>query len=107
MKPIQESVIYENISKLDYYPGILFGFYEWSTKIADDGNAMSSNNMGGTVDKGKTWIESESFCFQYEKRYGGIKYCYDIYRNKKGDKISKSEYLLMGDSWTLPFSVFE
>ena len=87
--------------------GILFGFYEWSTKIADDGNAMSSNNMEGTVYKGKTWIESESFCFQYEKRYGGIKYCYDIYRNKKGDKISKNEYLLMGDNWILPFSVFE
>jgi len=29
LKPIQESVIYENISKLDYYPGILFVFYGW------------------------------------------------------------------------------
>jgi hypothetical protein len=87
--------------------GTLFDFLEWSTKIADDGNVISSDTMRGTADKGKIWIESDLLCYQYEKKWGGIKYCYDIYRNKKGDKISKSEYLLMGDSWTLPFSVLE
>ena len=87
--------------------GTLFGSYEWSNKITDDGNVMASNNLRKTVDKGKVWIESDLLCYQYEKRWGGIKYCCDVYRNKKGDRISKSEYLLMGDIWTFPFSVFE
>ena len=76
----------------------------WSIYRNWDGKLESPNIFGG-VDKGSSWVEDNEVCNQYEFRFGAIKYCGDIYRNKSGDETTMSEYLYVTDFGILPFSV--
>lgn len=80
--------------------------WSWSIYRSEDGKLESPNYVGGT-DKGKSWIEDNEICNQYEFRYGAIKYCGDIYRNKSGDETTMSEYLFVADFGIQPFSIKE
>jgi TolB-like protein len=76
----------------------------WSIYRSEGGEIESSKYYGGT-DKGKSWIKDNEICDQYEFRYSAIKYCGDIYRNKKGDEKTISEYLFVTDFGIIPFTV--
>ena len=78
----------------------------WSVYRSKDGKLESPNIFGG-VDKGSSWVEDNEVCNQYEFRFGAIKYCGDIYRNKSGDETTMSEYLFVTDFGILPFSLRE
>jgi len=76
-------------------------FYEYRS---EDGTLAAPDFYGGTHE-GKSWVEGDELCNQYDFLYSGIKFCGDIYRNIDGDKITKSEYLLATDFGIQPFSV--
>ena len=57
------------------------------------------------VYKGKSWIEDDSICDQFEESYDGLKFCGDVYLNPEGDDITKSEYIYVADPGLYPFSV--
>jgi hypothetical protein len=48
----------------------------------------------GTIssDTGKSWIEGDAICWQYEKRFGGIEYCGTVFRYPGGSYEGKNEY---------------
>jgi tetratricopeptide (TPR) repeat protein len=43
-------------------------------------------------DTGKSWIEGDAICWQYEKRFGGIEYCGTVFRYPGGSYEDKNEY---------------
>ena len=93
---IQELVIGKTMT------GYVFGF-PWSRKIYKNGE--SETTIFSVVHKGKTWIEGDVLCGQYETLYDGFKGCSDIYKNPEGDKKTLSEYLLLSDYGLFQFSI--
>jgi hypothetical protein len=55
--------------------------------------------------KGEKWIENESICTRYERRFDGIKDCGEIFYNPQGNNQDKNEYFLVVDYGIFPFSV--
>lgn len=95
---IQELVIGKTIS------GTFWGF-QWSIRIYENGESERSDFFG--VHKGKTWIEGDALCAQYETAYDGLEICSDMYKNPEGDKNTLSEYLSLTDYGLFPFSIEE
>jgi hypothetical protein len=85
--------------------GYFMGF-RWSVNTEKNGE-IEAVSFDGKVYKGKSWIEGDAICRQYETRYDGFKDCADIYRNPEGDERRLSEYLLLTDYFIFPFSVEE
>lgn len=79
--------------------------YQWSIKESKSGECELVDFFG--AHKGKTWIEGDAVCRQYERLYDGLKDCADIYKNPEGDKKTLSEYLSLTDYGLFPFSIKE
>ena len=52
------------------------------------------------IASGRSWIEGDMLCHQWEKRYEGLKYYISIFRNPEGTPQEKNEYILITD-WTV------
>ncbi|MGD9227875.1 MAG: adenylate/guanylate cyclase domain-containing protein [Desulfobacterales bacterium] len=70
-----------------------------------DGKA-TWRGYGGKTDKGKSWIESDLLCDQWQERYEGYKNCYPVFRNPEGSKSYefRNEYLSVTDFGIIPWS---
>jgi tetratricopeptide (TPR) repeat protein len=55
-------------------------------------------------DIGKYWLEGDLVWLQYEKLYGGVTFCYPIYRNPEGKPEEQNEYLKVSRAIIRPFS---
>ena len=80
--------------------------FRWSIFRSEDGEAQAPDPWGG-IDKGKSWIEDDEICNHFVKRFGGYKYCHEVYRNPEGNDKTKSGYLGVFDFGIFPFSVEE
>jgi TolB-like protein/Tfp pilus assembly protein PilF len=62
---------------------------------------------GGPIpfDTGKSWIERDLICNQYQKRFWGIESCGTVFRNPKGTHEGKDEYVICWDYGFRPFSL--
>ncbi|MEN8251704.1 MAG: adenylate/guanylate cyclase domain-containing protein [Bacteroidota bacterium] len=69
-------------------------------KISKNGDVEFPTGSGPNdpVLKGKTWIENDTSCFQFEQLFGGIKFCSEMYRNTEADTNSQSAYMALNDS---------
>ncbi len=56
---------------------------------------------------GEYWIEGDELCQRFEDRFEGVKHCFDVYYNPKGNAIDKNQYLKLGDVAIIPFSIKE
>jgi adenylate cyclase len=56
-------------------------------------------------DRGKSWIEGDTICHQFEKLYWGLEFCGTVFRNPKGTNESKDEYFFCNDIGFTPFSL--
>jgi len=54
---------------------------------------------------GKSWIEGDLLCSQWETTYEGLKYCSTVFRNAEGTPEMKDEYLKINDFGIIPFSM--
>ena len=68
----------------------------WSITTHKDGESEYANKFYG-IHQGKSWIEGDTVCGQYESLFDGLKHCSDIYRISEGDKIISNKYLLLND----------
>ena len=59
-----------------------------------DGQANFRGFITGS-DNGKSWIEKDLLCDQWEERFGGHKICYPVFRNPEGTPENKDEYLII------------
>jgi TolB-like protein/class 3 adenylate cyclase len=51
-----------------------------------------------TSDSGKSRIEGDMICTQYQKNWWGLESCATVFRNPSGTPASKDEYFLVGDN---------
>jgi adenylate cyclase len=56
-------------------------------------------------DTGKSRIEGDTICWQYEKRFGGVEYCATVFRYPGGSYEGKDEYFWCTDFGFSTFSV--
>ena len=60
---------------------------------------------GPNSDRGKSRIEGDTICHQFEKNYWGLEFCGTVFRNPKGTNESKDEYFFCNDIGFTPFSL--
>ena len=78
----------------------------WSLTTNKDGESEYYNKFYGNH-KGKSWIEGDTVCSQYESLYGGLKYCSEFYKTSEGDNKTSNKYLLLTDFMLSPFSIVD
>ena len=78
----------------------------WSLATNKDGETEYANKYFG-VHQGKSWIEGDTVCSQYESLYDGLEYCSEVYKIPEGDNIKSSEYLILNDFMLSPISIKE
>ena len=94
--------------------GLIFGkkiegtyyYIPWSVNTNQNGEAEYANKYYGNH-KGKSWIEGDTVCNQYESLFDGLKYCSEIYKTSEGDSMTSSKYLLLTDFMLSSFSIVE
>jgi TolB-like protein/Flp pilus assembly protein TadD len=60
---------------------------------------------GPNSDSGKSRIEGDMICHQFQKSYWGLEYCGTVFRNPRGTNESKDEYFFCNDIGFTPFSL--
>jgi adenylate cyclase len=60
---------------------------------------------GPNSDRGKSRIEGNTICHQFEKLYWGLEFCGTVFRNPRGTNESKDEYFFCNDIGFEPFSL--
>ena len=77
----------------------------WHIERHKDGTATIQD--GDKKDTGKSWIEEDMLCDQWDNFYEGLKNCWVIYRNPEGTAEGKDEYLGAPGYGVYPFSIIE
>lgn len=78
---------------------------QWWVERDKDGEATIRGGIGS--DTGKSWIEDDMLCDQWDKLYEGLKDCCVVYRNPEGTPEKKDEYIGFHGSGIHPFSPVE
>jgi tetratricopeptide (TPR) repeat protein len=60
---------------------------------------------GPNSNRGKSRIEGDMICDQFQKSYWGLEFCGTVFRNPKGTNESKDEYFFCNDIGFKPFSL--
>jgi hypothetical protein len=77
----------------------------WWIERTEDGRATIRD--GDNSDTGKSWIEEDMLCDQWEKLYETLEDCWVIYRNPEGTPENNDEYLGVPGYGVYPFSLIE
>jgi hypothetical protein len=78
---------------------------KWLTERSKDGKATIRD--GDRSDTGKSWIEEDMLCDQWDNLYESLKDCWVIYRNPEGTPKKNDEYLGAPGYGIYPFSQVE
>lgn len=102
----------KTVSGFDLYSG-----KQWQIKRARDGNSTyhgpkgwvkgEISNLEETSDTGKSWIEGDRLCNQWNNLYGGYTDCFTIYDNPEGTLEKKDNYIGVSVYAFVPFSVVD
>ena len=65
----------------------------------------ASTLAGPNSDRGKSRIEGDMICQQFQKSYWGLEFCGTVFRNPKGTNESKDEYFFCNDIGFTSFSL--
>jgi len=77
----------------------------WYIVRSQDGTATILDNQ--QFDTGRSWIEDDMLCNQWDNLHEGLKDCWVIYRNPEGTPDGKDEYLGLPGFGINPFSIVE
>ena len=78
---------------------------QWLVERSQDGKATIRD--GDKSDTGKSWIEEDMLCDQWDNLYEGLRDCWVIYRNPEGTPEKNDEYLAAPGYGIYPFSQVE
>ena len=76
---------------------------QWWVERSKDGKATLRD--GDKADTGKSWIEENMLCDQWDNLYEGLKDCWVVYRNPEGTPENNDEYLGAPGYGIYPFSL--
>jgi adenylate cyclase len=77
----------------------------WLTDRKKNGDLTYRGPEPILVDTGKSWIEGDMVCQQYQKSWKGLEYCATVFKNPGGTYKGKNEYYFCRDFGFIPFSV--
>ena len=66
----------------------------------EDGKAIVSSipgEIGNFTDTGRSWIQDDMLCDQWEIIEGGLTYCMSVFRNPEGTHEMNNEYIAVSD----------
>jgi adenylate cyclase len=75
---------------------------QWVIERTQEGKANLKRKEGSYV--GKSWVENDMLCDQWNDLYGDLKECCRVYRNPEGTPEKKNEYLWVAGYDIYPFS---
>ena len=78
---------------------------QWWVERSKDGKATIRS--GDDSDTGKSWIEADMLCDQWDNLYEGLKDCWVVYRNPEGTPENSDEYLGAPGYGLYPYSQIE
>lgn len=78
---------------------------QWWVERSGDGKATIID--GDKSDTGKSWIEDDMLCNQWDNLYENLKDCWVVYRNPEGSPENDDEYIGAPGYGLLPFSLVE
>ena len=78
---------------------------EWRIERSQDGKATIRD--GADSDTGKSWIEEDMLCDQWDNLYESLKDCWVVYRNQEGTQEKNDEYIGAPADGLYPFSLIE
>ena len=78
---------------------------QWWIERTKNGKATIRGGEGS--DSGKSWIEDDMLCDQWDNLFEGLKDCWVIYRNPEGTQEKNDEYLGAPGYGIYPFSPAE
>jgi adenylate cyclase len=78
---------------------------QWWIERSQDGKATIRD--GDNADTGKSWIEENMLCDQWDNLYESLKDCWVVYRNPEGAPEKNDEYLGAPGYGIYPFSQVE
>jgi adenylate cyclase len=78
---------------------------QWWIERSEDGKATIQD--GKDSDSGKSWIEEDMLCDQWDNLYESLKDCWVVYRNPEGTPENNDEYLGAPGYGVYPFSTVE
>jgi adenylate cyclase len=78
---------------------------QWWIERSEDGKATIQD--GKDSDSGKSWIEEDMLCDQWDNLYESLKDCWVVYRNSDGTAENNDEYLGAPGYGIYPFSLVE
>jgi len=76
---------------------------QWWIKRGKDGKATIRD--GDDSDTGKSWVEEDMLCDQWENFYEGLKDCWVVYRNPEGTPENYDKYLGAPGYGIYPFAL--
>ena len=68
------------------------------------GNWPFSITTPGESGRGKSWIEEDMLCDQWQYIFQGLRYCMAVYLNPEGRPKEKNQYLFVTDFGVFPWS---
>ena len=78
---------------------------QWWIERSQEGKATIRD--GDNADTGKSWIEEDMLCDQWDNLYENLKDCWVVYRNPEGTPEKNDEYLGAPGYGIYPFSQIE
>ena len=78
---------------------------QWQIERSGDGKATIRD--GDDADSGKSWIEENMLCDQWDNLYESLRDCWVVYRNPEGTPENNDEYLGAPGYGIFPFSPAE
>jgi adenylate cyclase len=98
----------EEIKKL-LFGSTITGFggdsQQWWIERKKDGETAMRRPGPISSDAGRSRIEGDLLCTQFQKSFWGIEYCLTVFRNPKGTYEGKDEYVNITDFGPAPWSV--
>jgi TolB-like protein/Flp pilus assembly protein TadD len=78
---------------------------QWWVERKKNGETTIGGPEPNSSDTGKSRIEGDLLCTQFQKSLWGIEYCMTVFRNPRGTYESKDEYLNIADFGFSPWSI--
>jgi adenylate cyclase len=78
---------------------------QWSIDCKKNGEFIYNGPAPMSSDIGKTRIEGNTMCMQFQKSFGGIELCMTVFRNPRGTYEAKDEYFMYTDIGWVTFSL--
>jgi adenylate cyclase len=78
---------------------------QWWIERKKDGEITYRGPEPISSDTGRSWVEGDLLCAQFQKNLWGLEYCCTVFRNPRGTYEGKDEYFNVTDFGFAPWSI--